>query len=411
MQPGSPSARAADTIRVAVLYGGRSTEHSISCVSAAGVMAALADAGYEVVPVGITPDGVWVRGERAPGGARPAGTSRGGTSRGGTSRSDVSEGGVSDGGVSDGGGPSGGALPVVDRAAPRVALLPDPTRPGLVELDAPGSPPLPIDVVFPLLHGPYGEDGTVQGLLEMAGVPYVGSGVFASAAAMDKEYMKRLLAAAGLPVGPYAVLRPGEDLAGAERERLGLPVFVKPARGGSSIGISRVDAWDDLDTALKSARAADSKVVVEAAIAGRELECGVLGGRAGAEPRASAPAEIVITAAAGFYDFDTKYLSDGARLDVPADVSPAVVARVHEVARAAFGALDCAGLARVDVFLTPAGEVVVNEVNTMPGFTPTSLFPRMWAAAGLDYPALVDELVRLALAEPAPGTAQAAGDG
>jgi D-alanine-D-alanine ligase len=373
MQPGPPLAAAHRVIRLAVLYGGRSTEHSISCVSAAGVMGALDPSRYEIVPVGITPDGVWVLGPDDPAALRP--------------RGDV--------------------LPVVDAAARRVALVADPTRPGLVELDTPGSPSVrELDAVFPVLHGPFGEDGTVQGLLEMAGLPYVGSGVFASAAAMDKEHMKILLAGAGLFVGPYAVVRAGQTLAATERDRLGLPVFVKPARGGSSIGITRVDDWSDLDTAVKTARAADSKVIIEAAIVGREIECGVLGGRAGGAPRPSVPAEIVVTAAAGFYDFDTKYLSDGARLDVPADVPAAATERVQAVARTAFTALDCAGLARVDVFLTPAGEVVVNEVNTMPGFTPTSLFPRMWAASGLDYPALVDELVGLALERPPAGTAQ-----
>jgi D-alanine-D-alanine ligase len=260
-----------------------------------------------------------------------------------------------------------------------------------------------VDVVFPILHGPYGEDGTVQGLLEMAGVPYVGSGVFASAAAMDKAHMKALLASAGLPIGPYAVVPAGGDLSEDDRKRLGLPVFVKPARGGSSIGISKVTRWDDLPTALKSARESDPKVVIEAAVSGREVECGVLGGLGGAAPEASVPAEIRISDDREFYDFEAKYLSEGTNLVVPADLPPQATAELKRLAVAAFSALDCAGLARVDVFLCDDGsvtgqpEVLVNEVNTMPGFTPASLFPRMWAASGLDYPALIDRLIQLAL--------------
>jgi D-alanine-D-alanine ligase len=352
--------------RLALLFGGRSTEHAISCVSAGGVLGALDRQRYDVIPVGITQDGRWLVLPDSPA-ALAAGP---------------------------------GALPAVrvEDGLP-VTLPPDPNGGGLVPLDpaAPLRDLGDIDVVFPLLHGPFGEDGTVQGLLEMAGLPYVGSGVFASAAAMDKQHMKTLLGAAGLPIGPYAVLRPGENLSQAERDRLGLPVFVKPARGGSSIGISRVDAWADLDTALKTARESDPKVLVEAAIVGREIECGVLDRLDGSGPETSPPAEIVLADAGGFYDFEAKYSSSATRLDVPADLSPDASDRVRSVAAAAFTALDCAGLARVDVFLTPAGEVVLNEVNTMPGFTPMSLFPRMWAAAGLDYPALVDRLLQLAL--------------
>ncbi|WP_007516646.1 D-alanine--D-alanine ligase family protein [Pseudofrankia saprophytica] len=365
--------------RLAIVFGGRSTEHAISCVSARGVLAAVDRDRYEVVPVGITPDGQWLVLPDDP--AALAG--------------------------------SGLELPEVRSGAGQgVILPPDPNGAALVALEpvtgagavaapateAGGSPGgLDVDVVFPLLHGPYGEDGTIQGLLEMAGLPYVGSGVFASAAAMDKQHMKALLAAAGLRVGPYAVLRAGETLLDTDKERLGLPVFVKPARGGSSIGISRVDAWEDLDTAIKTARESDPKVLVEAAIVGREIECGVLDRLGGGEPEASAPAEIVVDSSAGFYDFEAKYVSSNTRLDVPADLPTEIADRVRAAAAAAFRALDCAGLARVDVFLTAAGEVILNEVNTMPGFTPTSLFPRMWAASGLDYPALVDRLIQLAL--------------
>ncbi|EIV95920.1 D-alanine--D-alanine ligase family protein [Frankia sp. QA3] len=357
-------------IRLALLFGGRSTEHAISCVSAGGVLRALDPDVYDVVLVGIDPSGRWVV---LPG--------------------------------ADALASAGGELPSVTASwGTSVVLAPDPTASHLLPRDATEAIHGPlgdidgdIDVVFPLLHGPFGEDGTVQGLLEMAGVPYVGSGVFASAAAMDKQHMKSMLRAAGLPVGPYAVLRAGQTLSEADQERLGLPVFVKPARGGSSIGISRVDAWADLDTAVKTARANDPKVLVESAITGREIECGVLGRLDGPGAQASVPAEITVTSSAGFYDFEAKYVSDQTRFDIPARLSPAALARVQQVAVAAFEALDCAGLARVDVFVTPEDQVVVNEVNTMPGFTPMSMFPRMWEASGITYPQLVDRLVRLAL--------------
>jgi D-alanine-D-alanine ligase len=263
-----------------------------------------------------------------------------------------------------------------------------------------GGEPVAIDVVFPVLHGPFGEDGTVQGQLEMADLPYVGSGVFASSAAMDKAHMKALLGAAGLPVGDYAVLDRHSTLPESERARLGLPVFVKPARGGSSVGISKVTAWEQLDTALALARESDPKVVIEVGIDGREIECGVLGqgGAASIEPpEASLPAEIHVSAEFAFYDFEAKYLSDSTTFDVPADLPADVVAEVQRLAVQAFLALDCAGLARVDFFVQPDGGVVLNEVNTMPGFTPVSMYPRMWAATGVEYPKLVRRLVELAL--------------
>jgi D-alanine-D-alanine ligase len=263
-----------------------------------------------------------------------------------------------------------------------------------------------VDVVLPLLHGPYGEDGTLQGLLELAGVPYVGSGVFASAAAMDKGHMKTLLQGAGLPVGPYAVITPRQwatDRA-AVRETvaaLGYPVFVKPARAGSSVGITKVHGPEQLDDAVESARGHDPRVVVEAMVEGREIECGVLEGLAGGPPEASVPGEVVVGGEHEFYDFAAKYLPDeGTDLVVPAGLPDAVAKEVQDLACQAFEALACEGLARVDFFVTPDGSVVVNEVNTMPGFTPVSMFPLMWQASGLDYPALVDRLVQTALARP-----------
>jgi D-alanine-D-alanine ligase len=255
-----------------------------------------------------------------------------------------------------------------------------------------------VDVVFPALHGAFGEDGTIQGLLEMAGVPYVGAGVFASAAGMDKEFTKKLAQAAGIPVGPYAVLRAGQQLSDADKERLGLPLFVKPARAGSSFGISKVHSYAALDTAITAARAIDPKVLVEAAVIGREIECGVIEGEAGGAPEASVLAEIRVVGGHEFYDFEAKYLDveESCEFDIPADLPDRVTREVQELACRTFEALDCSGLARVDFFVTPELDVYLNEINTMPGFTSTSMFPRLWAASGLEYPKLVSRLIRTA---------------
>jgi D-alanine-D-alanine ligase len=357
-------------IRVAVVFGGRSSEHEISCVSAGSVLAHLDRDRYEVVPVGITRQGGWVLGRDDP-----------------------------------------AALAIRDRRLPTVpedgdalALPADPTRGGLVRLDPEHAGEVlgAVDVVFPMLHGPYGEDGTIQGLLELAGVPYVGAGVLSSAAAMDKEFSKKLLAAEGLPVGRMVVLRPGTaTLDEGQRATLGLPVFVKPARGGSSVGITKVADWARLDDAIAAAREHDEKVLVEAAQPGAEVECGVLEMPDGSL-RASLPAEIRLVArpdgsAPEFYDFEAKYLDDVCEFDIPAKLSDATVERVREMAVAAFRALDCQGLARVDFFVDEQGEPTINELNTMPGFTPTSMYPRMWAVTGIEYPALLDVLLRTAL--------------
>jgi D-alanine-D-alanine ligase len=363
-------------VRVAVVFGGRSAEHSISCVSAGSVIAALDPDRYEVVRVGITPDGGWVL-------ADP------------DQRLAITD----------------GKLPEVTGGT-AVSLVGDPAGRGLAVLD-PGAAIGPaltgVDVVFPVLHGAYGEDGTIQGLLEMAGVPYVGSGVFASAASMDKEFTKKLLAAAGLPQGDHVVLRNATGAVRADpglldeaaRERLGLPVFVKPSRAGSSIGITKVTDWAQFPEAVATAAAVDPKVVVEASVPGREIECGVLGGVGGGLPEASVPAEIRLRPGIEWYDFSAKYLDDSADFDVPADLTPEQTAAVQEASVQAYQALDCRGLARVDFFLGtgPDGRdrLVINEVNTMPGFTPVSMFPRMWAASGVSYPELVDRLIRSAL--------------
>lgn len=303
----------------------------------------------------------------------------------------------------------GRELPSIASDAGTAVTLPaDPTAAGLVALsptDAPASLG-GVDVVFPLLHGSFGEDGTIQGLLEMAGVPYVGSGVFASAAAMDKAHMKRMLASAGLPVGPYVVIADAQwrrDEAGAlaSCEVLQLPVFVKPANGGSSIGITKVTDFVELRAAIELAREHDRKVVVEQGIAGREIECGVLeraDGVTGVVAEASLPAEIRMLDEDGFYDFDSKYLDDATDITVPAVLDEPVLKEIQRLSLQAFEALECAGLARVDFFLTPEGELVINEVNTMPGFTPVSMYPQMWAASGVDYPSLINRLVEVALA-------------
>ncbi|MGH8963069.1 MAG: D-alanine--D-alanine ligase family protein [Jatrophihabitantaceae bacterium] len=349
--------------RVAVVYGGRSSEHGISVVSAGSVIAALDPEKYEVVPIGITPAGGWVLTD-----GKPA------------------------------------TMQIVDRRVPEVekgtaVVLPgDPTSSGLIAFEpAAGAQVLAgVDVVFPVLHGRFGEDGTIQGLLEMAGVPYVGPGVFASAAAMDKEYTKKLLRADGLDVGTFAVVRRGDAVSTADLQHLGLPVFVKPARAGSSVGITKVRSWADLPDALEAAFEHDSKALVEAALAGHEVECGVLEDEAG-QPMASVPAEIRMVGSHDWYDFEAKYLEDACEFDIPAKLPDDVTAQVREAACRAFTALDCAGLARVDFFVTDDGRVVVNEVNTMPGFTSISLFPKMWAATGIEYPALVDRLIESAL--------------
>jgi D-alanine-D-alanine ligase len=353
----------AKRIRVAVVYGGRSSEHGVSVVSAGSVMAALDPEKYDVVPVGITRSGQWM--------------------------------------ITDGSPESlaihGRTLPEVEKGT-AVVLSADTASSELVAVE-PGTAVealAAVDVVFPVLHGRYGEDGTIQGMLELAGVPYVGPGVFASAAGMDKEYTKILLRAAGLDVGSFAVIRKGRPWSALDLQSLGLPVFVKPARAGSSVGITKVTDWADLQPAVALAFEHDSKVLVEAGVVGREIECGVLENADGF-PEASVPAEIRMTGDHDWYDFDAKYLDDACEFDVPARVSAEVTAAIQEAACRAFTALDGNGLARVDFFVTPDDRIVVNEINTMPGFTPISMYPRMWAASGVDYPALVDRLIAAAL--------------
>ncbi|MEO6704161.1 MAG: D-alanine--D-alanine ligase family protein [Jatrophihabitantaceae bacterium] len=359
----------AKRIRIGVIYGGRSSEHPISVVSAGSVLAALDPAKYEIVTIGITQSGAWIPTEVDP-----------------------------------------RSLIIANRQLPQVAEPDQADQAASSELaGAPRELQLfrsssavaaldSVDVVIPMLHGAYGEDGTIQGLLEMAGVPYVGSGVLASAAAMDKVFAKIVLAADGIEVAPYLVAhrdRPAPDF--EQLEPLGLPLFVKPARAGSSVGISKVSNLHDLPDALKLAFEFDSKALIEQAVLGRELECGVLQDADGTIT-ASLPAEIRLHPDFDWYSFDAKYLDDSSDFDVPALIGDSVLAEVQRLSCQVFQALDCAGLARVDFFLTPEGRLVVNEVNTMPGFTSISMYPKMWAASGVSYCDLLDRLIATALA-------------
>ncbi|MFF7213911.1 D-alanine--D-alanine ligase family protein [Streptomyces sp. NPDC008238] len=361
--------------RVAVVFGGRSSEHAISVVTAGAVLSAIDRDKYDVLPIGITTDGRWA-----------------------LTADDPSRMAIAD-----------RALPSVEQLAESsegsVVLPVDPASREVVYSE-PGSVPKvlgDVDVVFPMLHGPYGEDGTLQGLLELSGVPYVGSGVLASAVGMDKEYMKRVFVSFGLPVGPYVVIRPREwenDPAAARAKVVefaadhGWPVFVKPARAGSSMGISKVNDLAGLDEAIEEARRHDPKVLVESLLRGREIECGVLEFEDG--PRASVPAEIPPVTAHDFYDFEAKYI-DSAEGVVPAPLTPEQTAEVQRLAVAAFDAASCEGLVRADFFLQEDGEFVINEINTMPGFTPISMYPRMWRESGVGYAELVDRLIQAAL--------------
>ncbi|HVB78835.1 MAG TPA: D-alanine--D-alanine ligase family protein [Candidatus Binataceae bacterium] len=366
-------------IRVGVLFGGRSSEHEISLRSALTVMSAMDPARYEVVPIGIARDGRWYL------------------------RAD--------------------AIRMLAEAAPRlealagggveVSLLPHPAGNSLVE--APGNGPRaagpgvvkglpgPLDVVFPVLHGSYGEDGTVQGLLELAGIPYVGAGVLGSAIGMDKDVQKRLLREAGLPVVRYVAVErwqwreePGRvaDLA----RSLQFPVFVKPNALGSSVGISKVKREGALGAALEDAFAYDRKVLIEAACIGRELECAVLGNE---RPEASIPGEIVLKGRHEFYSYESKYVDpDGAEVKIPAALNAAQSEHLRELACGAFRALGLRGMARVDFLARPAlSEIYLNEVNTIPGFTAISMYPKLWEASGLPLERLIDRLIELALEE------------
>ncbi|MEU4153717.1 MULTISPECIES: D-alanine--D-alanine ligase family protein [unclassified Streptomyces] len=373
--PQSPEPQQSRKPRVAVVFGGRSSEHGISTVTAGAVLGAVDRTKYDVLPIGITRDGRWVLTADEPERMAIA-------DRRTPEVADVAESG------------EGGVVLPVDPANREVVY----SEPGAVP-KALGE----VDVVFPVLHGPYGEDGTLQGLLELSGVPYVGCGVLASAVGQDKEYMKRVFTSFGLKVGPYVVIRPREwerDESAARKKIVdfagehGWPLFVKPARAGSSIGITKVDGLAGLDEAIAEAQRHDPKIIVEAALSGREIECGVLEFEDG--PRASVPAEIPPPSAHAYYDFDAKYI-DSTPGVVPAPLTDEETAEVQRLAVEAFDAAACEGLVRADFFLTDEGEFVINEINTLPGFTPISMYPKMWEASGISYPELVDRLIQAAL--------------
>nr|NLI51201.1 D-alanine--D-alanine ligase [Propionibacterium sp.] len=364
-------------VRVAIVFGGVSSEHGVSCLTAGGVTRAIDTDRFEVVGIGITPTGRWVQVD--PDEMRGL---------------EVVE----------------GRLPRLDEARPEaVVLRGDGAGAGRVAT-LEGDRLVDVrtfDVAFALLHGPFGEDGTIQGLFEMLGIRYVGCGVAASANGMDKDVMKRQLKGAGLPVCPWVTIPLTEWHADRQRYLtkiavdLTFPVYVKPARAGSSMGISRVTAPDGLTAAIEEAQRHDPKVIVEEGFVGvREIELAVLGVTAG-RPRVSTAGEIQMHTDDAFYDYEAKYTPDEqVTLAIPAEVSPALLRRMQKVAAAAFTALDCEGLARVDLFVTPDDEVWVNEINTMPGFTRFSMYPSLWAASGLAYPDLIAELIQLALDRP-----------
>lgn len=353
--------------RVAVVFGGRNSEHAVSLMGAGSVLEAIDTSRYEVIPIGIAQDGRWVLAAD-------------------DQRFEI----------------EGGELPAVDDSGRALAL---PTGASTLVAYDPGSIPVElgsVDVVFPVMHGPFAEDGTIQGLLEMAGVRYVGSGVLASAVGMDKSFMKTVLAAHGLPIGRFLTVRDRDwrldrDRVLKEAEQLGWPLFVKPARAGSSQGISKAHDRAGLERAVELARRHDPKVLIEAAVEGREVECAVLESLGDEPPAASVAGEVTIQGGQEFYDFEAKYYPGQISLTVPADLPREAAEEVRALAVRAFEALECEGLARVDFFYTPEGRLILNEINTMPGFTSQSVAPQLWAASGLPYPALVDRLIQLAL--------------
>lgn len=355
-------------LKVVLMFGGKSSEHSISCATAAGVLGAIDRTKYEVIPVGITKQGVFVPAEDN-------------AERWALRKGD---------------------LAVVEDEGSRIEFAMDGSRQVYrVGIDGSKSSLGSVDIVFPVLHGPFGEDGTIQGYLELAGIPYVGNGVLASAAGMDKEFTKAIFQDAGVPVTPHVVVRKANWMRDPESSleavrALGLPVFVKPARAGSSVGVSKVKDWNDFADAVALAFEHDNKLVVEHGLVGREVECAVLSGRDGARPRVSVAGEIVVTGR-DFYDFEAKYLDeDSVDLIIPADLTEDQLFEMQMIARQAFESLGCQGLGRVDFFLTADG-FFVNEINTMPGFTPLSMFPSLWQESGIAYPDLIDELIELGL--------------
>ena len=356
---------------VAVLFGGRSSEHAISCVTAKGVLSAIDANRFDVIPIGITREGAFT-------------LSTADVSTYALDAANLPE-------VAD----NGSRIVWPDKAGSRELRVRDAGAGGMRSLGN-------IDVVFPIVHGPFGEDGTIQGMLELCDLPYVGARVLASSLGMDKHFAKTVLQQAGIAVAPWQTVtaldwQARRSAVVADIEQMPLPVFVKPSRAGSSVGVSKVSEWSQLVAAMDVAFAEDDRVLVENAIVGREVECAVLQGRPGEATRASVAGEIVVTGRE-FYDFEAKYLgAAGIDLVCPADLTPAELAELQEQSVRAFEALGAAGLARVDFFLTDTG-FVLNEINTMPGFTPISMFPRCWQETGLGYSELITELIEVALA-------------
>jgi D-alanine-D-alanine ligase len=391
-------------IRVAVVFGGVGPEHSVSCMGGGNMLRGIDREVYDVIPVGITRDGSWVQVADEP------------------DRLAISD----------------GQLPSVEALAQGGAVAPLPERSTGLVASPPGQIPHllgDVDVVLPVLHGPFGEDGTIQGLFEMAGVPYVGAGVLASAVSMDKEYMKIIFGAKGLPVGPHVVVRErdwprkadpaagapaaalpggtggaaqaaGDEPANPEHKRvldeiaeLGWPLFVKPARGGSSIGTSKAADMAQLHQSIALARQYDPKVLVEGAIDGREIEVSVLEGLHGGPPDTSLPGQLLIDGGEEFWDFEAKYLDEASGMAIPAPIPAADLEEIRRLAGLAFEAVSCEGLARVDFFYTPDRQIIINEINTIPGLSPASYFQKMWEASGLQFGELIDRLLQTALSK------------
>jgi len=381
-------------LRIGVLFGGRSGEHEVSLLSAASVLKAIDRAKYDVVPIGISKEGRWLtsgESERLLNGHKSAENPR--HLRAGDPQATPGAALLARG---------DSVIVPPEPSAGRHSLIPFAGEPAPAHRS--GSQAIDVDVIFPVLHGTFGEDGTIQGLLELAGIPYVGAGVLGSAAGMDKDIMKRLFAAAGLPIVKHLTLMRSELDKDPKKVRkrieaqLRYPVFVKPANLGSSVGISKVRDAKELGPALDLAAGYDRKIILEQAVGGkkkkaREIECSVLGND---DPEASVPGEIVPVKE--FYDYAAKYLEEGSELLIPAKLSKAAAKQVQQLAIAAFKAVDCAGLARVDFLLDPDSEkLYLNEINTMPGFTAISMYPKLWQASGLEYPKLIDRLIHLAL--------------
>jgi D-alanine-D-alanine ligase len=344
-------------LRVGVLFGGRSGEHEVSLASAASVIRGLDPDKYEPVPIGITKDGHWLVGEGA-----------------------------------------AKMLPDILRSGRRVMLTADPTEAALVPLDR-GAGAQRFDVIFPVMHGTFGEDGTIQGMLELADLPFVGAGVLGSAIGMDKDVAKRLCEAAGIPVVPWVTIhrwqweKEPQAVRATIEEKFPYPVFVKPATLGSSVGMSKVHSAEELAPALNLAAEYGMKILVEKAVSAREIEVSVLGNH---DPHASVPGEIVPHRE--FYDYTAKYLEDGTQLLIPADLKPAQTNKIQTLAVEAFRALELSGMARVDFFLEKkGGKLYLNEVNTIPGFTSISMYPKLWEASGISFRELIDKLIELAL--------------